>query len=36
VIVVRPHEPLALSEYQELLAGLMSKIQAHWDRQQQI
>src|SRR5580692_4492104 len=30
VIVVRPHEPLILAEYQKLLSALMAKTHAHW------
>ena len=30
VIVVRPHEPLILAEYQKLLSALMIKTHNHW------
>jgi ribonuclease P protein component len=30
VIVVRPHEPLILAEYQKLLSALMVKTHNHW------
>jgi ribonuclease P protein component len=30
VIVVRPHQPMALIEYQKSLAALMSRSQNHW------
>jgi len=30
VIVVRPHEPLALAEYQKILSALMIKTHDHW------
>ncbi len=30
VIVVRPHEPLILAEYQSLLSGLMVQVHRHW------
>ena len=30
VIVVRPHEPLILAEYQRMLTGLMVKLHASW------
>jgi len=32
VIVVRPHEPLELGAYQELLKGAASKLDAQWQR----
>ena len=31
VIVVRPHEPLMLAEYQRLLSGLMVKLHSAWE-----
>jgi ribonuclease P protein component len=34
VIVVRPHEPLILAEYQKLLTSLMLKLHAHWSQRQ--
>jgi ribonuclease P protein component len=30
VIIVRPHEPLILAEYQKLLSGLVIKLHAAW------
>jgi len=30
VLVVRPHEPLILAEYQKLLTALMLKLHASW------
>lgn len=30
VIVVRPHDPLALADYQRILRDLMSKTHLHW------
>src|SRR4051812_41010525 len=30
VIIVRPHEPLILAEYQRLLTGMMVKLHALW------
>ena len=35
VIVVRPHEPLILAEYQRMLSALMVKLHAAWQRQKQ-
>ncbi len=35
VIVVRPHEPLILAEYQRMLSALMVKLHAAWEREQQ-
>ena len=35
VIVVRPHEPLILAEYQRMLSALMVKLHAAWEQQQQ-
>jgi ribonuclease P protein component len=32
VIVVRPHEPLILAEYQRLLSSLMVKLHQAWQR----
>src|SRR5690606_8970974 len=32
VIVVRPHEPLMLAEYQRLLTALMVKLHQNWTR----
>ena len=32
VIVVRPHEPLMLADYQRLLTGLMVKLHQDWTR----
>lgn len=32
VVVVRPHEPLLLAEYQRMLTGLMVKLHAEWAR----
>ena len=32
VIVVRPHEPMILAEYQRLLSSLMVKLHAEWER----
>lgn len=32
IIVVRPHEPMILAEYQRLLSGLMVKSHAAWDK----
>jgi ribonuclease P protein component len=32
VIVVRPHDPLALADYQKLLADLMARSHAHWSK----
>src|ERR1041384_4070516 len=34
VIVVRPHKPLILAEYQKLLTSLMLKLHAHWSQRQ--
>ncbi len=34
VIVVRPHEPLTLTEYKKHIAALMDKSQAVWTRRQ--
>jgi ribonuclease P protein component len=31
VIVVRPHEPLMLADYQRLLSGLMVKLHQKWE-----
>lgn len=33
VVVVRPHEPLPLNEYRELLKSATAKIDQHWNRQ---
>ncbi|HEX4053420.1 MAG TPA: ribonuclease P protein component [Tepidisphaeraceae bacterium] len=30
VISVRPHDPLALADYQKILAGLVSQSHIHW------
>jgi ribonuclease P protein component len=30
VVVVRPHEPLMLSEYQKLMSGLVVRLHAAW------
>jgi hypothetical protein len=30
VLVVRPHEPVPLAEYQKLLAGLVTRSHEHW------
>ena len=35
VIVVRPHEPLMLADYQRLLSGAAVKLHGHWQRRQQ-
>ena len=32
VVVVRPHEPLALAEYQRLLSGIVLKLHGSWQR----
>ena len=32
VVVVRPHEPLMLAEYQKLLMGLVVKLHAEWEK----
>jgi len=32
VIVVRPHDPIVLADYQKILCDLMAKTQAHWSR----
>jgi ribonuclease P protein component len=32
IIVVRPHEPMSLAEYQKLLLALMAATHAHWTR----
>ena len=32
VIVVRPHEPLILAEYQRMLTALMVKLHAAWQQ----
>jgi ribonuclease P protein component len=34
VIVVRPHEPLILAEYQKLLTALMLKLHSTWQTKQ--
>jgi ribonuclease P protein component len=34
VLVVRPHEPLILAEYQKLLTALMLKLHASWQSKQ--
>jgi ribonuclease P protein component len=34
VIVVRPHEPLPLAEYQRLLTGIMVKLHNSWQERQ--
>jgi ribonuclease P protein component len=33
VIVVRPHEPMALTEYQTIVADLIQQSHARWERQ---
>jgi ribonuclease P protein component len=35
ILVVRPHEPMILAEYQRLLSGIMVKLHAAWQQQQQ-
>ena len=35
VIVVRPHEPLILAEYQRMLSALMVKLHAMWSEREQ-
>ncbi len=32
VVVVRPHEPLMLADYQRLLAGLLTRLHRTWDK----
>jgi ribonuclease P protein component len=32
VIVVRPHDPLLLVDYQKILGDLMAKTHAHWSK----
>jgi ribonuclease P protein component len=32
VVVVRPHEPMILAEYQRLLSGMFLKVHAGWER----
>jgi ribonuclease P protein component len=32
IIVVQPHEPMALAKYQELLSGLTAAVHTHWTR----
>ncbi len=32
IVVVRPHEPLMLSEYQKLMSGLLIKLHATWQK----
>lgn len=32
IIVVRPHQPMELAEYQTLLSSLMAAAAAHWTR----
>ena len=32
VVVVRPHEPLILAEYQKLLSALLVKLHANWSK----
>lgn len=32
LVVVRPHEPLILAEYQRLLMGIVLKLHAVWER----
>src|SRR5437660_1193605 len=34
VIVVRPHEPLILAEYQKLLMGMTLRLHSTWQRRQ--
>jgi ribonuclease P protein component len=36
VIVVRPHEPLVLAEYQKLIAGLMLRSHERWAKRKTI
>src|SRR3954465_13590509 len=33
IIVVRPHEPLLLADYQRLLSGLMTKLHRRWEQE---
>ena len=35
VVVVRPHEPLILAEYQKLLMGLLVRLHGTWQRRSQ-
>jgi ribonuclease P protein component len=35
VVVVRPHEPLILAEYQRMLSALMVKLHAMWSEREQ-
>jgi ribonuclease P protein component len=35
IIVVRPHEPLALAEYEKLMTALMSKLHERWQKRQE-
>ena len=32
VVVVRPHEPLMLAEYQKLLSGMLVRLHAVWEK----
>ena len=35
VAVIRPHEPLALAEYQKLLSGMMVRLHMTWEKRAQ-
>jgi ribonuclease P protein component len=34
ILVVRPHQPMLLAEYQKILTALMVKLHAAWERKQ--
>jgi ribonuclease P protein component len=36
VLVIRPHEPLSLTEYQELLSGAVARLHKMWARRKPI